>query len=350
MRKEIKLGIVYFLIFWINGICYAQTANKTVPAFHFKVNDSVEVDVDLTYKEAGYPASYTAHLETDVCSDGLCKPVNLQISWNLLGQFIAYHTADGYALTKFDHIAFTEDDHKQLHRILSDTAAILRDYEVNDMIDTDVYLRSRQIDAVTRPTSLTFSAATVEGALYTVYTLWHFTNGAIRAKIKAYTRSFMSDDAVVKNMLASNNRDYVNFVFKHMTEEQHNRLGSDIVKLVGSKDPYIPHFALAQLGDTVLSAARIQKELLVYFPAADNALKNALLDRLASVPMDAGAMIVLLSSLSNLQEQQVTKALAIIENNKPRIDNRVREQLEVLSGDENRKIAQQARNTLLKIN
>ena len=350
MRKEIKLGIVYFLIFWINGSCYAQTANKTVPAFHFKVNDSVEVDVDLTYKEAGYPASYTAHLETDVCSDGLCKPVNLQISWNLLGQFIAYHTADGYALTKFDHIAFTEDDHKQLHRILSDTAAILRDYEVNDMIDTDVYLRSRQIDAVTRPTSLTFSAATVEGALYTVYTLWHFTNGAIRAKIKAYTRSFMSDDAVVKNMLASNNRDYVNFVFKHMTEEQHNRLGSDIVKLVGSKDPYIPHFALAQLGDTVLSAARIQKELLVYFPAADNALKNALLDRLASVPMDAGAMIVLLSSLSNLQEQQVTKALAIIENNKPRIDNRVREQLEVLSGDENRKIAQQARNTLLKIN
>ena len=349
MRKEIKLGLVYFLIFWVGGSCYAQTADKAVPAFHFKVNDSVEVDVDLTYKEAGYPAFYTAQLETGVCSDGLCKPINIQVSWNLLGQFIAYYTADGYGLTKFDHIAFTEEDHKQLHRILSDTAAILRDYKVEDMIDTAVFLPSQQIDAVTRPTSLTFSAATVEGALYTVYTLWHFTNGAIRAKIKAHTRSFMSDDAVVKNMLASNNRDYVSFVFKHMTEEQHNRLASDIVKLVGSKDSYIPHFALAQLGDTVLSAARIQQTLLVYFPAADNALKNALLDRLASVPMDAEAMIALLSSLPNLQEQQVTKAFAIIENNKPRIDEKIRGKLEILSRSPDRTMARQARNTLLKI-
>src|SRR5690606_28513812 len=262
---------------------------------------------------------------------------------------IAYPAAYGYARAKFDHIAFTKENHTQLHSILSDSPAMPRAYEVNDMIDTPEYLRCTQSDALTRSTSLTVSAATVEGALYTVYTLWHFTNGAIRAKIKAHTRSYMSDDAVVKNMLASNNRDYVSFVFKHMTEEQHNRLGSDIVKLVGSKDPYIPRFALAQLGDTVLSAARIQQELLVYFPAADNALKNALLDRLASVPMDAGAMIVLLSSLSNLQEQQVTKALAIIENNKPRIDEKIREKLEILSRSKDRAMAKQARNTLLKI-
>lgn len=353
MRNGIKVGIVYFLIFWIGGSCYAQdvqTSNKTVPAFHFKVNDSVEVDVDLIYKEDGYPVIYTAHLETGVCSDGLCKPISLTVSWDLLGQFIAYHTADLYSLTKFDHIEFTDEDHKQLHRILSDTAAILRDYEVNDMIDTAGYLRSQQIDAVTRPTSLTFSAATVEGALYTVYTLWHFTNGAIRAKIKAHTKSFMSDDAVVKNMLASDNRDYVGFVFKHITEEQHSRLGSDIVKLVGSSDMYIPHWALAQLKDSVLFLPNIQQQLLVYFPAADNALKNALLDRLASVPMNANTMVMLLSSLPNLQEHYVTKALNIIESNKPRIDERIREKLEILSRSQDRAMAKQARNILLKIN
>lgn len=352
MHNGVKICLGCILMFWIGGISYAQDfgTDKAARAFPFEVNDSVQVNVDLISGTHGYPVGYAAHLETDVCSDDLCKPVSITIRWDLLGQFTSYHTTDEHSLTKFDHIPLTEADHDQLHGILSDTAAVLRDYNVEDMIDTAVFLPSQQIDAVTRPTSLTFSAATVEGALYTVYTLWHFTNGAIRARMKTYTRSLMSDDAVLKSMLASENRDYVRFVFQNLTTEQRNRLEKDIVKLVGSSDTYIPHFALAQLEDSLLSLPNIQQQLLIYFPVADNTLKNALLGRLASVPMDANVMIVLLSSLSNLQEHHITKALDIIENNKPRIDERIRETLEILSRSQDRAIAQQARNTLSKIN
>lgn len=353
MHNGVKICLGCILMFWIGGISYAQDfgkPDKTVLAFPFEVNDSVQVNVDLISGTGGYPVGYAAHLETDVCSDDLCKPVSITIQWDLLGQFTSYHTTNEHSLTKFDHIPFTEADHDQLHSILSDTAAILRDYEVEDMIDTGSFLPSQQVDAVTRPTSLRFSAATVEGALYTVYTLWHFTNGAIRAQMKAYTKSLMSDDVVLKSMLAVENRDYVSFVFKNLAEEQYARVSEDIVQLVGSEDTYIPHLALAQLEDSVLSSPDQQQQLLSYLSQADDPLKNALLDRLASVSMDANVMIVLLSSLSNLQEHHITKALDIIENNKLRIDERIREKLEILSRSQDRAIAQQARNTLSKIN
>src|SRR5690606_13440718 len=152
-------------------------------AFDFQVNEFTAVSVDLAYTPSGDPVFYSSHLETDVCSDGLCKPVSITIHWDLLGRFLSYHTDKRHRLTKFDHIELTEEDHAQLHRILSDTSSVLRDYQVEDMIDTAVHLQSRKLDAVTGATSKTFDGATVEGALYTVYTLWHFTNGDIRKRI-----------------------------------------------------------------------------------------------------------------------------------------------------------------------
>src|SRR5690606_6322691 len=141
----------------------------------------------------GDAVSCSAYLETDVCSDELCKPVYITIRWDLLGRFLSYHTDKQHRLTKFDHVELTKDDHARLHAILSDTASILRDYKVEDMIDTTVQLQSLKVDAVTGATSKTFDGATVEGALYTVYTLWHFTNGPVRKRIVEHTASLLSD-------------------------------------------------------------------------------------------------------------------------------------------------------------
>jgi hypothetical protein len=352
MRNGTKKAIFFILILCV-GQSYAQdeaTRNTSTFAFRFQANDSVEVNVELRSTEYGYPMGYAAHLETEVCSDGLCKPVSITIHWDMLGQFTSYHTTDQHTLTKFDHIPFTAADHKQLHRILSDTTAVLRDYNVEDMIDTSVFLPSQQIDAVTRPTSLTFSAATVEGALYTVYTLWHFTNGAIRSQIKSYTRSLMMEDRVLKSMLASEKRDYVRFVFQNLSSEQHKRLSGDIVRLVGSNDTYIPHFALAQLSDNTLSLASIQQQLLVYFSTADNPLKNAILDRLMSITIGAETMVRLLTFIPHLQEQQGIKVLMIVDKNIPRINSQIYKQLEALSENENPGIVRQVKNVLQKIN
>lgn len=354
MPEVLKFYMILVFIFLCVELSPAQgkgqSVVESVPAFRFQVDENVTVDVKLHQTKESIPIYYSAHLERDVCEDMLCRPVNITIRWDLIGRFLSYHTEKMYPLTKFDHVMLTAEDHARLHQILSDTTSILRDYEVEDMIDNTVQLYSSQVDAVTRATNVIFDGTTVEGALYTVYTLWHFTNGPIREKIKKSTISLVDNDAVLRYLLTSEDRDYVSFAFKNMSRNQYHRFEADIVGLVGSKDTYIPHFALAELDDNVLALPKYQHHLVTYFQQGDNQLKNALLDRFSSVPMDAKLMITFLSSLSGLQEDQVRKAFAIIENNKSRVNTNVREKLLELSRGRDRIIARQAGATLRKIN
>lgn len=340
------------MFFFCSAISFAQQKTpsnvRIFPTFRFEIDEQVSVDVKLHKDAYRNPVYYTAYLETDVCDDNLCNPVSITIIWDLIGRFLSYRTDKKHILTKFDHVPLTKEDHIQFHRILSDTASILRDYEVEDMIDKGVRMYSNQVDAVTSATSVTFDGATVEGALYTVYKLWHFTNGTIRKKIKEFTISLLTDEAVLKHMLTSENRDYVSFVFKNITQEQRHRLESDIILLLGSKDAYIPHFALAQLDNSVIEQSEYQHRLITYFHQADDQLKNALLDRLSPLSMDATSLMQLLSSLSNLQENQIRKIFVIIDNNKTHIDSTVRRKLQILSSNKNRLIAQQATTILRK--
>ncbi len=350
--KFLGLGWGCILIFlWVSSSCAQEREQpivKSVPAFRFEVNEQVEVDVFLNYTEHGDPFFYSAHLETDVCSDGLCKPISITVRWDLLGRFLSYHTDETHKLTKFDHVELTAEDHAQLHKILADTASVLRDYEVEDMIDTSTHIHSLQVDAVTRPTSTTFDGTTVEGALYTVYTLWHFTNGPIRRQLVEHTRSILSD-SFVKYILHSGNRDYIAFIFKTISPTQYDRFIADIIELVGNHDEYIPHFALAQLRDNILSDPSCQRVLLAFFLPAANPVKNALLTRLAAVPLDSKSLEQLLSFLPGRPENQVIAIFSLLENNKSQLDKKLIKKVSDLASNSDYFIASQAKNLLKRI-
>lgn len=351
MPKEIAIWFGCILIVLMSSVSYAQGdkgVGEAIRVFPFEVNDSLSVNVNLEYNEEGYPKRYAAHLVTDVCSDDLCKPINITVWWDLLGRFLTYYTEEHYKLTKFDHVELTPADHIQLHKILSDTASILRDYEVEDMIDTAVHVQSQQADAVTRATSLTFDGTTVKGALYTVYTLWHFTNGALRHRIAEHTKGLLSG-SFVKYMLHSGNRDYVAFTFKNLDSEDQQRFVGDIIELLGDKDDYIPHFALAQLNDKVLAHSSYQHMLLNYLPKVESSVKNALLKRFEVIQVDREGLAVLLSFVSKLKENQVALVFSIIENNKPSLDKSLIEQIRVLSHNSDKTIGRQAGDILRKI-
>lgn len=342
----------FFLVFLWAGLSFAQrespSLGKPAPAFDFRVDEFTAVTVELEHTTGGDPVSYSSHLETDVCSDGLCKPISITVRWDLLGRFLSYHTDERHRLTKFDHIELTEEDHARLHAILSDTSSILRDYEVEDMIDTAVHLQSLKLDAVTGATSKTFDGATVEGALYTVYTLWHFTNGDIRKRILEHTGSLLSD-RLVRYLLHSGNRGYVEFALRDLDGARRNRLVADIVGLLGSRDAYIPHFALAQLDDGLLSVPSLQHRVLGHFPEADAALKNALLERFGKLKVDRSGLEMLLSYLKGLGEHQAAVVFSVIENNRAELDRELAKRLETLSKGSDETIARMATKTLRKV-
>lgn len=325
-----------------------RPADKSVHVFNVQANDSVKVDVNLEFNRQGNPTFYSAHLETDVCSDGLCKPISVTIRWNLLGNFHSYQTDEKNSLTKFDHVELTKMDHQRLHEILSDTASILRDYYVEDMIDTTQKLRSLKVDAVTGATSITFDGATVEGALYTVYTLWHFTNGDIRKELLHYTESLLTD-SFIKFMLHSNNRDYTSFTFKKLTAEQIQKFQPDILALVSSKDEYIPHFALAQLTDESLADPLIQHHILNFLSTVTVPVQNALLDRIKLIKLDSKSLQLLLDAIPGMHGVQIIKSFSIINHNKEFVNVSHIKQLEHLSNNRGEEISRGASSVLSKI-
>ncbi|WP_133166386.1 hypothetical protein [Sphingobacterium haloxyli] len=306
--------IIYFtFISILQG--YAQDQDIIKKAFFYKVNDSLSVEVKISLDD-GHPVTYFSHLETDVCSDGLCKPINLTIYWDLLGNFLSYRTDRFRPLTKFDHIEMTEDDHRQLHKILSDTSSLLRDYHVEDMIDAHQNVYSAKADAVTRPTSKTFENVTVEGALYTVYTLWHFVNGGIRQELLEYTSTLFSEP-LINHMLQSDNRDYIRFALEHEDFlRQFETFIPQTIALITHSDDYIPHFAVAKLKDSILMDTSCQYKIMYQLVRANQHVKNLLLTRFENIPLHNASITELIINIPTMNVSQLEKVAQILYNNK----------------------------------
>jgi len=286
--------------------------------FVHQAKGSAEAVVKLLSDGKGKPVLYTAHLMTAVCSDGVCKPIDIHLYWDLLGRFYRYSTGKE-PLTKFDHDPFTEEDHKKLNEILADKNSILRDYEVEDMIDGTVEVSSAQVDGVTGATGKAFKDASVEGAMYTVYMLWHFVNGDIRTKIYRHTQSMLSEP-MIASMLGAGREDYLNFVFDNLTEPQREKFAPQIIALLASKDIYTPHFALQQLTDELLMDPAHQEAVLCYFGSVSFFVQNSLLTRLETLPIHRTGVKLLLESVPDLTTDQLDRVFLLIEKNKGSID------------------------------
>lgn len=267
----------------------------------------------LTDKE-NKPLFYAAHIATGVCSDGLCKPVDLMIYWDLLGNFETYQTTPGSPLTKFDHIEFTTDDHKKLQKILADKSSMLKDYEAEDMVDKTIKVHSNKLDAVTGATSKTFQDVIVPGAVYTVHILWHTTNGPLSGKILAHTKGLLND-TLVRQMLTSDRTTYKDFIFNHLSKTELSRFTPELITLIGDKDPFVPHFAMAKLSEDVWTNPSHQEAILTYFPSASLEVKNAMLGKFADKKLSEGGLRLLISAAPKLNKVQMQKLLVIVENN-----------------------------------
>lgn len=314
-----SIRFVAWSVCWIALLAKGQ--ESTFPAdsvFLYKANDSTVTTVSLQHDTNGVPVFYATHLVTGVCTDGLCRPVDLQIHWDLLGRFQDYVMSPGHPITKFDHEPLTDADHEKLHQLLADTSCLLRDYAVADMIDTTVKVQSGVLDAVTGATSPTFASVTVQGAMYTVYTLWHFVNGPVRGMIRQRTVSLLSD-TLMETMLRSDRLDYQQFVYERLSDEQRRQFAPLILNLIGNKDPYIPHFAIDQLTPELLADSVLQLHAVEYLDSVTAPVQNSLLAKLTDVTLHRGSTELLLEAVPAFSANQLANVFALLFNNLPAI-------------------------------
>jgi hypothetical protein len=159
--------------------------------------------INIIRNDLGIIDGYYSNIETEVCSEGICKPVFVIIYWDEMGNYISYYVDKLKPLYKGNNVQFSKEDYKRLHDILSQKNWTPSSYTLDQLITKSENL-SYKIDGYTRATAkLINNEDLVEGALYTVYTLWHIANNPLKKSEMLTTSIGEMEDQRKINLLQS---------------------------------------------------------------------------------------------------------------------------------------------------
>ncbi len=165
----------------------------------------------------GHLLEYHMDVDSVACGDGVCEIITVRIYWDVLGYFKRYQLPAGGELTKKDHDVFSAADHKKLHAILSDSASSLQYVTMDQVTAPDQAIQ--ETDAITGATPLAQQDSVVPGAVYTSFTLWHWTHGTAPKIIHTLTEKACSNEQLIL-YLDSGLENYQIFAIKMMTQRR----------------------------------------------------------------------------------------------------------------------------------
>lgn len=262
IRVGIFVVLTYLCISSVSGQSWSELEVEETPIFHHTVNDTLQFPVYLVQVADDEELLFGTQLETNVCNDQVCLPIEVNLYWDLLGNYHHFSREDGVEFTKFDHDFFLQQDYERLQEILLDSLSALRDYQVEDLLDKEPQKFSFQVDAVTRPTSPLFSNVTVPGALYTVYTLWHIVNGSIKQALYDYTNENYRKRDWMRYFAKSKVPIYQEYFLKHLNPGELDHYKEAVQQLLFAQDDFIPHYAIDVLATAVLKNPDAYNDIL----------------------------------------------------------------------------------------
>ena len=181
--------------------------------------------------EANFPVGFSLSLETHVCNDKQCLPVEVTMMWDALGYFERLTYPPAKPLTKKEHVPFTPADYAKLDRILRDRSSILRTWTLafleKPLEPVNAAIVMDGVDAMTAPTPTTVKDSVIEDAAYTSWVLWHWANGQIVPKLREITEQ-RCNPAYLKHLLASEDRRHVDYALEYVIE--HHPFDSQFVE------------------------------------------------------------------------------------------------------------------------
>ncbi|MFC2099135.1 hypothetical protein ACFLSP_05275 [Bacteroidota bacterium] len=137
------------------------------------------------HKLQGQTVEFYMDVESVICEDSLCKIVIVRIFWDRLGFYTRYELAPGIQLEKAEGKPFTSDDHEKLHKILQQTDSPFKELFLGELVSVED--GPDIVDGRSGATIALSENASVKGAVWTCYTLWHWANGCIVPIIRQIT-------------------------------------------------------------------------------------------------------------------------------------------------------------------
>ncbi len=259
------LSILLFLFFSF------KLDTKKELAFEFLNQNSVEIVVHEVLGADSSLIGYKSKVKTPVCEGKICYDVELIFYWNLLGDFVNYERIPGKPLTKRKHEAFTAADYQKLSELLSEKEPSFSNLKKDELVV--------KLDAVSGATLASIKGQTIEGAVYSCYTLWQIANGEVVARIQRHTLQNM-DRRIVRNIMSINSSEADYFLLNNFKKSDFLNFSSEIQVLIKRSKGYFAKNAIEKIPDVLFSNLEIQTFFSEQYPLLNYFAQTALLERL----------------------------------------------------------------------
>ena len=291
----------------------------------------IQHKIELLSDENNNPLLYYAKIKTPVCIDGLCKPVHVEIYWNLLGNYVGYGISKKFPLTKFDHEEFERNDYLKLHQLLLDQHSILERRKLEDLFDTNaqakeqIKYRGKKLDAVSGATKKEIKASLVEGALYSCYTLWHLAQGSVKDTIQHHLNSIYTND-LQRQFLYSPYSDYRFYALKTSKPTDYERDINQIIEIFKTEKPLIRTYILKKLPRGLWAKENISNRLYSLFSSVDIQSKTYLIKKLKDA--DHISLELLSTQIESMSKNQLKLYLKYLQTHPQKTNHKIKENLE----------------------
>jgi len=303
--------------------CYAQESalSNSGKAFSLMFRDTIRMDLELVFDNDGLPDFYRCHVNTPVCSDGLCRTLILDVSWDLLGNFTRFDIPEYPPLTKWDHLEFSKEDYIKLAEILRDKNSVLGTVkDVNTLFDPSTKKISETVDAVTGATSETIKNAVVPGAVYSSYTLWQVVNGEIPSRIEQYTLSYRGQDLINKFLL-SENYHYHYEALDFLVSNGYEGHLPELVRMLNNCDPFVIRMAVRWFPLDWLDEEQFQLAVTSLIEQFDYRAQEIWLDRMMDVEVEGATLEFLTGKPEQFSQYQLQQLLKLCDKNRSRLSH-----------------------------
>lgn len=310
---------------------WRRVAGEKFIGGYYNLDTLLEHELYLLSDAAGQPLLFYSDIITPVCIDGICKPVYIELYWNLVGAYAGYGVYEERPLTKFDHDEFVAADHQKLHQLLLDEGSVLSRKKLEELFDKDaapakkVEYNGEEIDAVSGATLKEIKESIIEGALYSCYTLWHLVHGQVTGKIEAYLGSIYSEE-MERSFLYSGYEDYHFYALKQMNGPAFEQYLSRVVQIFRTDKPLIRSYILKKIPKHLLSDEGAARALYDAFSTVDVNSKTLLVNNLDHA--HAAASELLSGQVREMSRNQLKTYLSFLGADESRLTPLTRENLQ----------------------
>ena len=274
-----------------------ESITTSEEVFSFQNRDTlISHTMRLLRNDAGLPLLYYADILTPVCIDGLCKPVYVEMYWDLFGQYAGYGEYPDKLLSKFDHDDFEEEDYVKLNDLLADSHSILGRRRLGQLYDISqerkvmIKFKGQEVDGVSGATKKEIKTAIVEGALYSCYTLWHLAYGEAALKIKDRLPKIYND-ALRDQFLSSTHDAYQMYGVEHLEKSEFKNQINNLTQILKTCRPITRKYTLKKM----------PKELF-----GEALMVDRLYSNISDIDFNARTLLI-----NNLRHSNVNAALAL---------------------------------------